>query len=114
MSNKYGSSLIFAITVKLSELEIIQWPLKCVMGKRHFFGSPDTRWLLSQSLMSIYLHICKFSSLLVSVCPIVNNAQGDNTILHLFVNIPWTRSHGGRLEPRAVWTVKWMPGLVGE
>ena len=41
------------------------------------------------------LHICKFSSLLVSVCPIVNNAQGDNTILHIFVNIPRTRSHGG-------------------
>ena len=48
----------------------------------------------------------------MSVCPIVNNTPGANTILHLFVNIPRTWSHGGQ-EPRAVWTFKWMPELEG-
>ena len=49
----------------------------------------------------------------MSVCPIVNNTPGANTILHLFVNILRTWSNGGQEEPRAVWTLKWMPGLEG-
>ena len=111
---------------------IISYAGKYVPQGTHDIGPQQiTSWLNFETVFNLYtsnfcrmekspentgcnLHICKFSSLLVSVCPIVNNAQGDNTILHIFVNIPRTRSHGGPgSQPGAVWTVTGCRGRWG-